>query len=107
MPVSASQQIKRILRGLQTKGKLYFYNTRQFPSTNSETGEVRVITLHSISEPIGYKKQKTIYETANRNRLVLFLRDLWYLENGWELPDNNEEWVEIRKTIPKLSEDNY
>ena len=107
MPVTAKQQINKILKGLQSLGKLYFYNTRQFPSKDFETGEVIVRTLYSISEPTGYKKQKTIYETANLNRLVLFMRDLWYLENGEELPDANEEWEEIRKTIPKLSEDNY
>lgn len=107
MAVTASNQVKKILKGLQSLGKVYLYNTRQIPNTNSETGETYILTLHSISECFGYKKYKKVYESANLNRLVLFARDLWYLENGWELPDASEEWEEIRKTIPKFNEDNY
>ena len=40
-----------------------------------------------------------MYSSLSITRIVMFLRDLWYYENGWELPLDNEWWNELRKDI--------
>jgi hypothetical protein len=34
-------------------------------------------------------------------RITLFLRDMWFEENGWELPTDQEEWNAIREELKR------
>ena len=58
---------------------------------------ITVYTLYQI-ELDGDRQIKTkLFQTYSLIQLVLYLRDLWYILNGWEVPTDNEIWEEIKK----------
>ena len=44
-----------------------------------------------------------LFSTYSQLQLVLFLRDYWYTLNGWEVPQNNTVWEEIKNAEKKKS----
>lgn len=40
-----------------------------------------------------------LYSSTSMVRIVLYLRDMWYKENGWELPTDQTLWNEIRADL--------
>lgn len=75
------------------------YNTTQFYSNDQK----RMITLYIIKKTIVSDTEKnqylTLFKAASQLQVVMFMRDYWYLLNGWELPTDNEVWNEIREKI--------
>lgn len=66
--------------------------------------EGRPINYYVISQAV-YSEEKhkylnnELYSTTSMVRVVLFLRDLWYIYNDWELPTDQPLWNEIREKI--------
>jgi hypothetical protein len=40
-----------------------------------------------------------LYSTTSMVRITLFLRDMWFKENGWELPTDQEAWNKVREEL--------
>ena len=73
-------------------------NKSQFYSDRSDS----IVEMIVIKQAVWNKdKQKVVnvklFESASDVQIVLYLRDLWYRLNGWEIPTDNEMWNEIKK----------
>ena len=48
------------------------------------------------------KKQRTtsveLFKSPSQIQILLFLRDLWYDANGWEVPTDNPMWEQVKKS---------
>lgn len=69
-------------------------NTSQWYSDKRK----RTVTCYVIKQ--SHEKGKTstqLFKTYSQIQMVLWLRDYWYVLNGWEVPTDNEEWEEIKK----------
>lgn len=59
------------------------------------------INVYTVKQSVWNKeknKQITtdLYTTYSQIQLVLYLRDMWYELNGWEVPTDNETWENIK-----------
>ncbi len=62
----------------------------------------RPVTTYIIRQAIwDEEKQRNynveLFKSTSEIQIVLWLRDKWYELNGWEIPQDNEKWQEIKK----------
>lgn len=92
-------KINRLIRAIfQQYGIKILWNYRQF-----YTSENRRITLFTLQQQLKDERGKEIkidlIKTYSHIELVLYLRDLWFELNGWEIPNDNEKWNKKRKEV--------
>ena len=63
-----------------------------------DSGKIAEIIIVKQAQPQGKRTiYKELFSSGSDVSIVLFLRDLWYELNGWEVPEDNEEWNEIKR----------
>lgn len=100
MPNSNITIIKKLQKAINLKGYKILYNTQQFYSNAQD----RPITQYIIKQNIGLSetnrsKYRILFKSTSMIQIVLYLRDYWFLINGWELPKDNEAWNKVRETL--------
>ena len=55
-----------------------------------------------LDEKTGKYRNQEKFQSTSQIQIVLYLRDMWYILNGKDLPTNNEKWNELRKTYNLL-----
>ena len=64
-----------------------------------------VYTLYQVpNTDKGKSSRVELFKTYSQIQLVLFMRDMWYELNGWEIPHDNEVWEEIKAKYGKQRE---
>ena len=74
------------------------YSTSQFYSKQQD----RPVTMYQIrqavyDEEVDKYKHIDLYKSTSQIQVVLYLRDLWFEINGWEVPSDNQTWNEIKE----------
>lgn len=98
MASNSNSVLIKLQKALNQKGQHILYSTSQFYSEDQK----RAVTKHTIKQAI-LTDRKQRYETEvlfssySQLQVVLYLRDLWYQVNGWELPNDNPIWEKIKK----------
>lgn len=90
---SNSGMIKKLQQALNAKGCKLLYSTSQFYSQQQD----RPVTMYVLKQAVwdeesGKNKNQELFKTMSQIQMVLFLRDMWYEVNGWEIPKDNEVW---------------
>lgn len=94
---SNTVMIKRLQQAINMKGYKILYSTSQFYSDKQD----RPVTMYYVKqaqfdEETGRHKNIELYKSTSQIQIVLFLRDLWFEINGWEIPTDNPMWNEIK-----------
>ena len=103
---SNTVNIHKLQSALNQKGMKILYSTSQFYSTQQD----RPITIYTIKqatfdETKKKSKAKELFSSTSQLQILLFLRDMWYEVNGWEVPTDNEMWEEVKAKM-RQKEDN-
>lgn len=99
MPSSNRTMIKRLQTAINQRfGAKLLFNKTQWYSKDQD----RPVTTYVIRKAVwNDEKQKftniELFKSTSEIQIVLFLRDIWYELNGWEVPTDNEMWNEIKK----------
>lgn len=94
MAQSNSVMIHKLQRAINDNfGQKILYNKTQFYSEQQD----RPVTMYVLKQATWDSERKRnrnieLFSTTSQIQVVLFLRDLWYELNGWEVPTDNEEW---------------
>lgn len=96
--INYSALIRKLQHAInQHNGKL-LVNMSQFYSVDQDR-PINKWTIKQVSFP--EDKHKPVYVDLfvafSQLQVLLFLRDYWYLMNGWDLPMDNDKWNEIRR----------
>ena len=96
---SNRQMIKKLQTAInQNFGKKITYNKTQFYSDKQD----RPVTIYIIKQCI-YDEDRNrnryieLFSSCSQLQIVLFLRDMWYELNGWEVPTDNEDWTKAKQ----------
>ena len=76
---------------------MLMYNKKQFMGVEGKPHNLYVITQARWDINRQKYGQVEVYKSTSTVRVVLFLRDAWFLEQGLELPTDNEMWNDIRE----------
>lgn len=91
--------IKKLQRAINENfGEKLLVNKSQYFSEKSD----RPMEILSIKKAIWNEEKRRyknieVFSSPSDVQIVLWLRDYWYELNGWEVPTDNEKWLEARK----------
>ena len=90
---SNSVNIHRLQQALNQRGYKVLYNSSQFFSKQQD----RPVTVYQLKQAVwDEEKQRTrnieIFKSTSQIQILLYLRDMWFEANGWEVPTDNEVW---------------
>lgn len=90
MPASNSTMIHKLQVALNSRGWKILCNRSQFYSDQQQ----RPVTIYKVAQSIyneetGKNNHKELFSSASEIQVVLFLRNLWYLENNKPIPPTN------------------
>lgn len=91
MPNSNLTMINKLMTAIRMNGGKLLLDRVQFFSEEQN----RPITIYKVNEI--RDKKRTLFETASQLQVVMFLRDYWFIVEGKELPNEQTDWVKIRK----------
>lgn len=99
MAVNLVRTSRKLCQALNARGDKITFNTKQFMGN-----EGRVHTYYSINRAVWNPERnkyyhEELYSSSSMVRITLYLRDMWYKVNGWELPTDQEQWNNIRKGL--------
>ena len=92
--------IKKLQHALNDRGLKILYQTQQFYSEQQK----RPVTCYVVKKAVwdekkGRNRNVELFSSFSQLQILLFLRDMWYEVNGYELPTENETWNNIRQEI--------
>ena len=99
MAANLMQTSKKLVQALNSRGYKLTFSTKQFIGKEGQPHNMYSISNATWDDEKKRYKHSELYSTTSMVRVVLFLRDMWYEENGWELPDDQEKWNGIRKEL--------
>lgn len=92
------QTILKLQKAINSKGGRVLVNNRQYFSKKAERARNWYsVTREVWNEDKGRYMPIEVYHGNSLIQIVCFLRDYWYIMNGWDLPDDNEMWNELRE----------
>ena len=99
MPQSNSTMIHKLQRAMNEKFNQKICISRQQWYSEDQH---RPITTYVIRQAVWDEdKQRNynveLFKSTSEIQIVLFMRDRWYELNGWEVPQDNEQWNKIRE----------
>ena len=92
-----NKSINKLIQALNMKGYGLMYNKKQFMGKEGKPHNLYSVTQAKWLPEKGKYGSIEVYKSTSTIRIVLFLRDLWFSVNGWELPTDNEMWNGIRE----------
>ncbi len=92
-----NNSIGKLIKALNMRGYMLMYNKKQFMGVEGKPHNLYSVTQAKWLPEKNKYGQVEVYKSTSTVRVVLFLRDLWFLENGQELPTDNEMWNQIRE----------
>lgn len=118
---SNSQLIHKLQVALNSRGLKILCNRSQFYSDQQK----RPVTIYKVAQsvwnPSSQKyNHKELFSSASEIQIVLFMRNLWYAVNCWDIPPTNEmkgaeifkqKWEEFAskelQSVLEMSNNNY
>lgn len=94
---SNSQMIYKLQKGLNSTGRKILWNRSQFFSEQQH----RPVTIYVISESqfnpkTGKVRNVELFRSASEIQVVFFMRNLWFLQTGKEIPSTGYDDFEIK-----------
>lgn len=94
-----NKSINKLIQALNSKGQMLLYNKKQFMGKEGQPHN-----LYSVSKAVWDEDRQKfgsteLYKSTSTVRIALYLRDMWFEVNGWELPTDNEMWNQIREAM--------
>ena len=90
---------RKLITALNERGYLLTLANKPFIGNEGKVVNYYVVNHGVYDENKRKYTNQELYGTASIVRIALFLRDMWYIENGWDLPTDQEKWNQIRKEI--------
>ena len=91
--------IKKLQKAINLNfDKRILVNKTQFYSDKTD----KIIEMIVIKQAVWSEDKHKIvnvklFESASDIQILLYLRDLWYKLNKWEIPTDNEYWEDVKK----------
>lgn len=96
---SNTQMIKKLQTAINARfGARLLVNKTQWYSDKKNMPVTTWIVKKAVyDEKKGRNINIELFKSTSQIQIVLFLRDMWYELNGWEVPDDNKMWNEIKQ----------
>ena len=91
--------IKKLQNAINDTGKYHITinKTQFYVAQDNKIAEVIVVKQAIVDSKTGKTKYIEIFSSGSDINILLFLRDIWYELNGWEIPTDNPDWEETKR----------
>ena len=96
---------KKLVKALNSRGYTVTYGSKEFMAKDGTIHNMNMLYIVTYNEEKNRYDSTPIYSTPSLVRLVMYLRDFWYIINGQELPTDQELWNKLRQKL--IDEGNY
>ena len=96
---------KKFVKALNSRGYTVTYGSREFMAKDNKIHNMNMLYLVTYNSEKQKYESSPLYSTPSLVRLVIYLRDFWYIINDLELPTDQELWNSIRQKL--IDEGNY
>ena len=87
---------KTLIKALNVNGANILYNRREFMGVEGVPHTMYSISRAYWDDEKGKYGSRKIYESASLIRIIFYLRDMLFLEQGKTLPMDNVDWNKLR-----------
>lgn len=94
-----SQMRKKLMNGLNSRGYKLTFGSREFIGIGGEKHQFNTISKAVYNEITQRYDHIALYSSPSMLRIVMYLRDMWFIENGLELPTDQEVWNKARAKL--------
>ena len=96
-------QIKKLQRAINEKfGAKVLINKTQYYSKEADKPLELLVVKKAVWDDNKNKfKNQELFSSPSDIQILLYLRDMWYELNGWEVPTDNEEWNAAKANYQK------
>lgn len=97
--------LKKLQSAINGTGKLHLTinKTQFYIKESNKMGEIIVVKQATLDKN-GNIKYNEVFSSSSDIAITLYLRDVWYELNGWEIPDDNEYWNKTKADYYKRQE---
>lgn len=90
---SNSTNIHKLQQAINNRGGQILYNTTQFYSVK-QNRPVNIYIIKQAYYDVARDRVGAVelFKSTSQIQILLFLRDMWFEMNGWEVPTDNEQW---------------
>lgn len=90
--------IKKLQNAINQHSDLHIVvnKTQYYVQDSGKIAEI-IIVKKAVVDDKGKTKYEEMFSSGSDIAITLFLRDLWYEINGWEIPRDNEYWEEQKR----------
>jgi len=98
--------IKKLQRAINERSsdKILVNKTQMYSESSSIITEVIYVKKAIRNPKTGRNRYEELFHSTSDVQITLFLRDYWYELNGWEVPTDNEEWIQIKQKFLEKQE---
>lgn len=98
---------KKLISALNARGYQLITTTREFMGKEGQPHKYYIINKAVWNDTKHKYDSIEIYAATSMVRIVLYLRDMWYIENNIELPTDQAQWNQIRKELIEKGNEAY
>lgn len=100
--------IKRLQTAINehTSQKILINKTQFYSESTDRVLEILVIKQAQWNSEKQKFQNVEVFSSASDVQILLWLRDYWYILNGWEVPTDNPKWEEAKKKYSERHEPN-
>ncbi len=99
MAANLMQTSKKLIKALNSRGHKYTMSVKQFMGKEGQPHNMYSISKAMWNDEKLKYSHEEVYSSTSMVRITLFLRDLWFKENNWELPTDQPQWNAVRKEL--------
>ena len=91
--------IKKLQNAINGTGKRHITvnKTQYYVEQDNKIAEILVVKEAVVNQTSGKVTYEEIFSSGSDIAITLFLRDVWYELNGWEILTDNKYWEEQKR----------
>ena len=97
----------KLIRALESRGILISTETRSFMGRENTLVKLHVLKCITQNMETGEWEYEEMFKSSSIMFCMLYLRDMWYVLNGWELPTGDPKWDFRRKVLIEKGDPRY
>lgn len=90
---------RKLIKALNSRGYMIMSTSREFMGVEGIPHIYYIVTRAEWDDERKRYDTKELYGSTSIINVVMYLRDLWYMENDMELPTDFEKWNSIRESL--------
>ena len=97
----------KLIKAFELRGILISTESRSFMGRDGRLVKLQVLKNIYKDEETGEWKYDELFSSSSSVYVMCYIRDMWYIYNGWELPTGDSKWDAKRNFLIEKGDPRY